>query len=966
MTPERWKRIEKLYEAAISLSPDERDVLLATACSDDDSVRREVEALLSESTAEEGFLAPPALANAVAQMVSDLAPEANVGQAIGGYVLQRLLGVGGMGVVYGARDPKLGRDVAIKILPRAFTSNEHRLARFEREARMLAALNHPNICAIHGFEESDGIRYLVLELVDGDTLADVVQRGAAPSELERSTAKAENRSGLRIREAVVIGRQIVDALEAAHEKGIVHRDLKPANIKITPAGVVKVLDFGLAKVMDHEQSPAGRTHAGLILGTAAYMSPEQARGKTVDKRADIWAFGCILYEMLTGRLAFRGETDSDIIGKILEREPDWAALPAETPAAIRRLLVRCLTKDPKQRLRDIGDVRIELDAIDEVLPQISELTAGSPAPAKTRANWLPWVALAVVASAFGVWQATRPSMIQEHPLANAQFSRITDWEGTEAGAEISPDGKFVAFIADRDGPSALWVSQVGTGHFLNLTKDLPPVSPGGGVLRTLGFSGDGSEIWFTEAGDSSAPKWLIPLTGGSPRAFLGQGAATPSWSPDDTRLAYFTNGGGDPLFLADRTSADARPIVVNQEGFFASGVHNHNPAWSPDGQWLYFAHGPDPTEEMNVWRVRPSGGAPEQLTSLKAAANHLAPLDRRTLLYVAPSDNGSGPWLWSLDVKTRESRRLTSGLEHYSSVSVSRDGRRVVATVSNPTASLWRVPLLDRPAQDRDVQPYALPAARALSPRFGRRALFYLSGQGAGDGLWRFQDGSSSAVWKTASDSLSEPPAVSPDGTRVAIIVRQEGKLRLSVMADDGTNARTLAASIAILTSGGHGSADWSPDGTWIVAAGTDAQGAGLFKIPVDGGAPVRLVSGQVVNPVWSPIGDLIVYGGAVVGGQVPLLGVRPDGTPVELPDVRTGLGGGHRFLPNGTGLVYSPRSQSRDFWLFDLATKKTRPLTHLSDHGLIKAFDITPDGKEIVFDRSRENSDVVLIDLPK
>src|SRR5262249_10582809 len=186
------------------------------------------------------------------------------------------------------------------------------------------------------------------------------------------------------------------------------------------------------------------------------------------------------------------------------------------------------------------------------------------------------------------------------------------------------------------------------------------------------------------------------------------------------------------------------------------------------------------------------------------------------------------------------------------------------------------------------------------------------------------------------------------------------------VMADDGTNARTLAASIAIQTSGGHGSADWSPDGRWIVAAGIDAQGSGLFKIPVNGGAPVRLVSGQVMNPVWSPNGTLIVYGGPAVGGRVPLLGVTPDGKPVELPDVRTGLGGAHRFLPNGTGLVYMPRSQSRDFWLFDLATKQTRPLTHLSDHGQINAFDITPNGKEIVFDRERFNSDIVLIDLPK
>jgi Tol biopolymer transport system component len=372
---------------------------------------------------------------------------------------------------------------------------------------------------------------------------------------------------------------------------------------------------------------------------------------------------------------------------------------------------------------------------------------------------------------------------------------------------------------------------------------------------------------------------------------------------------------------------------------------------------------------MNVWRVRPSGGTPEQLTALRAAANHLAPIDKHTVLYVATADDGSGPWLWSLDVVTKVTQRVISGVEHYSSVSASRDGRHVVATVSSPTATLWRVPLLlDRQADDRDVQPYAVSSGRALSPRVSRTSLFYLSSQGAGDGLWRFQDGNPFEVWKaaTANDSLSEPATVSPDGSRVAIIVRQQGTLRLLMMSADGTNARTLAPSIAMQGSEGHGSADWSHDGVRIVAAGTDAQGPGLFMIPVDGGAPVRLVSGQVMNPVWSPDGTLIVYEGPPVGGRVRLLGVRPDGTRVELPDVGTYQRGGHRFLPNGKGLVYMSRSHMRDFWLLDLATNTTRPLTRLSDHGVVRAFDITPDGKAIVFDRLRDNSDIVLIDLQK
>jgi hypothetical protein len=254
----------------------------------------------------------------------------------------------------------------------------------------------------------------------------------------------------------------------------------------------------------------------------------------------------------------------------------------------------------------------------------------------------------------------------------------------------------------------------------------------------------------------------------------------------------------------------------------------------------------------------------------------------------------------------------------------------------------------------------------AFAPRVVGKSLFYLSGDGAGDGLWRFDDGSAAEVWRAGPAAIPEPPAPSPDGAQVAVIARQQGALRLSVMARDGTGMRTLAPSITIQSSGGKGNADWSPDGVWIVAAGSDGQGPGIFKFRVDGGTAVRLATGQLVNPIWSPDGSLIVYGGPVVGGQVPLLGVRPDGTPVRLPNLRVRLGGGYRFLPDGTGLVYLPRGQSADFWLLDLATRQTRALTRLSARGVIQTFDVTTDGKSIVFDRLRENSDIVLIELPK
>ncbi len=335
---------------------------------------------------------------------------------------------------------------------------------------------------------------------------------------------------------------------------------------------------------------------------------------------------------------------------------------------------------------------------------------------------------------------------------------------------------------------------------------------------------------------------------------------------------------------------------------------------------------------------------------------------------MARAKDGSGPWLWTVDAESKATRRVSAGLEQYTSVSASRDGRRVVATIVNPTSSLWSVPILDRLVEDRDVQPYRVATGRALAPRFSGTSLFYLSARGTAGGLLRAQEGEAIEIRKGADGALFDPPAVSRDGSRVAVVLpTKERRRRVTVMSADGTGLRGLAESIDV-----QGTTDWSPDGAWIVTGGSDARGPGLFKIPLDGGAPVRLVSGPASNPVWSPDGKLIVYAGALVTGQVaPLLAVRPDGARVDLPSLQV-RPGGQRFLPDGTGLVYLPRNQSLDFWLLDLATKKSRQLTSLSEQGrlgrfdITPGFDITPNGKHIVFDRSRENSDIVLIDLTK
>ena len=457
--------------------------------------------------------------------------------------------------------------------------------------------------------------------------------------------------------------------------------------------------------------------------------------------------------------------------------------------------------------------------------------------------------------------------------------------------------------------------------------------------------------------------------GGEPRPFLDQSDNHPvvavSWSPDQTKVVYHKGAiPGDPVFVADRSGANPRQIFVDPN----PGWHCHWPVWSTDGKWIYFVRGYPETVTEDLWRISPSGGQPERLTHHNAEVRSPAPISPKTVLYVATAADGSGPWLYALDVDRRASRRISFGLEQYLSVAASANGHRVVATVANPTATLWAVPILDRPADEGLVKRFPPPTGRALAPRFRGASLFYLSSLGGRDGLWRFRENQALEIWKGIDAPLFDPAAISPDGKHVAVAVRRQDKIQLEVMNDDGTGA------VVVSDLNVRGSATWSPDGSWIVTGGIDAKGPGLFKIPSTGGAPVRLTDRPGILPSWSPDGKMIVYSGMSVGAYTPLRGVTPDGTSVPLPDIRVGSSaeravpvagaGGYRFLPNGKGLVYMVGVRP-NFWLLDLATMKTRQLTKFSDPSAMQTFDITPDGKQIVFDRLRENSDVVLIDLP-
>jgi len=890
MTPLRWQQIENVYDAVLERDASRRAAFLAEACGGDADLRNEVESLLAIDSSS-GILDRAAWEGAP-EFTGREPLTVTEGTRIGAYSIEALIGVGGMGSVYRATDTRLNRTVAIKFL---FDNAGHAAAAqaFRREAQFASSLNHPHIVTVHDVGEFESRQYLVTEFVDGGTL--------------RDWAKQEDRTWQQL---VNLLAGVAEGLAAAHDAGILHRDIKPANILVARNGYAKLADFGLAKLADSPRESG-------IAGTINYMSPEQAAGAPLDARSDIYSFGLVLSEMTAQR--------------------------RQVPAELNTAVERALAKDPANRYSSIRELALDLRRL---------LRPVAPSAASWR-RALPWAVVAVLCLGLGLWVAVRRAPAPASPLANATFTRLTDFEGTQTNPAISPDGRSIAFLSDKGGTSDIWLRKMGR-ESVNLTQ-----GRAGDVLaplRSIGFSGDGLKIW--NGGGKGRRLRLIPVTGGIFHDFLDEKAAEAAWSPDGKRLVYHSWSSGDAMFIANGDGGNVQPLVPAAP----LGEHQHFPTWSLDGRWIWFARGRPATRQMDLWRVRTDGGVPERMTQGLNDTAYPTLIDARTVLYVARDENGAGPWLWALDTMTREPRRVSVGVEQYSSVAASADGRRLVASLVSSQVNLWNVPILGRAADERMVKPFSLPTARALMPRFGGGRLFYVSSRGGADGLWSYRNGQAAEIWKGSNGAVQSPPAVSPDGRRVVIALRRDGGVHLHVIAADGGQLRALATDIDV-----RGTSSWSPDGKWIVTAGVDKAGTGLFKIAEDGGEAVRIASGNALDPVWSPDGSLIVYEGTNMYTDAPLLSVRPDGTRVELPPISVRREGERaRFLPNGTGLIYMQGpSRKQDFWLLDLKTMKGRALTQLSNPALMRTFDVTPDGRQIVFDRSREISAIVSIDLP-
>ncbi len=870
MNPDRWRQVADVYESALERAPAARAAFLLEACRDDSDLRREVESLLAQEhtplVVDQDMLAVAAV---VLEGVSRLQP----GTALGPYRVDAFIGAGGMGEVYRARDTKLNRDVALKVLHESFTRDPDRLARFTREAHVLASLNHPNIAAIHGFEDGSDVHALVLELVEGATLDDRIARGP-----------------LAIPEALPVARQIADALAAAHEHGVIHRDLKPANIKVSDDGTVKVLDFGLAKPIQATRStpsgdgPSNRapqspvvispvvTATGVLLGTAAYMSPEQAKGRAADKRGDVWAFGCVLYEMLTGKRAFDGEDVSDTLASVLKGQPDWTALPPETPTAIRRLLRRTLEKDSRRRLSDMADARLEIEEA-QGLAAIDD-SRGTAQPDRTTRlqRTLPWAIAGTLAVAFiaalALWRPWRAEPLPVSQHLSVDLGTDAFLGGSPGGMPqfaISPDGSMLAFVGERDRVDRLYLRR-----FAEL-QAVPLVT---GPVSEPFFSPDGEWIGFFSIGDRKLKK--IPVAGGTAVA------------------------------ICDTTT-----------------IHPRGASWSDDGSIVF-----SPYEEpwAPLLRVSAAGGKPETISTLgEGQVAHRWPqvLPGATAMLFASFGTQGG-----IDAANIVAQRLPSGPSkivvrggHYARYL--RSGYLVYAQGATLFAVAFDVNRLEVTGQPvaivQGVKTFTLSGA-SLFDASDTGTLSYVAGEAIGTHapmMWMRRDGSTTPMRAAPLDWRA--PQFSPDGKRIVFHV-DDGRQLDVYTYEWGRDFTTRLTSDPAVDS----NPVWSPDGRTIVFSSSRGvkQLANLYSVSADGSSEAHRLTESAERQIatsWHPSGKYLVFEQQISRLQWDLMVLPMDvsgsgwkaGTPTRVLS-KIAQRPAAVFSPDGRWLAYTSNESGR------------------------------------------------------
>jgi serine/threonine protein kinase/Tol biopolymer transport system component len=860
------------------------------------------------------------------------------GTKLGPYEIAAQIGAGGMGEVYQAHDTKLGRDVAIKVLPEAFAHDADRLSRFQREAKMLASLNHPNIATIHGLEQSGGTSYLVMELVSGETLSERVKRdGAVP-----------------IEETLAIAKQIAEALEAAHEKGIIHRDLKPANVKLTPEGKVKVLDFGLAKAFeadsaaeDMSNSPTlsrAATLQGVILGTAAYMSPEQARGKSVDKRTDIWAFGCVLYELLTGKQAFDGEDITEILAAVVKIEPDWTRLPEATPTTIGVLLRRCLRKDRRQRLQDAAGIRIE---IEETLA--APHVAPSVAATKGWRQLLPWAGALVLSAVIGlaVWNLKPSTWAGSRPVARLTAVLSPGEELVVSmfpAIALSRDGTQLAYVARRAGVQQLYLRP-----FESLEGK--PISGAEGALSPF-FSPDGHWVGFFAEGKLKK----VPVTGGTPITICdAPGAWGGSWGQND--VIYFARGSFSALWQVTAKGETPRPFT-KLDG--QTGEVSHRwPQVLPGGKAVLFSVWTGPGRDERQIQLQMVGSGERRLLVQGGSSGYYVPTghlvySRQGTLMAVPFD------LARLEVAESAPIDVTEGVldtEEGTQYAVSSNGP-LAYVPGSPQQYESTLVWVDRNGKS---EPLSAPPRFYFAPR--------LSPDGQEVALWTF--GATADVWiydlvrgtvtRLISQGSSQFPIWTPDGKRLTYRGTRGGSRNLFWKMADGSGAEErLTTGEGTQTVG-----SWSPDGQVLAfTAGGSTTGSDIWILRLSDRKtqPFLQTPSNESAPRFSPDGRWLAYI-SDESGRVEVY-VQPYPGPGGKWQISTEGGTGPVWNRNGRELFY--RSGDK-MMAVEIATQpgfaagKPRVLfegQYQPAPGNYSNYDVSPDGQRFLMLKPMEQAE--------
>ncbi|HEV2349499.1 MAG TPA: protein kinase [Terriglobia bacterium] len=838
-----------------------------------------------------------------------------IGRTLSHYKITAALGAGGMGEVYRATDTKLGRDVALKVLPEAFARDAERMARFQREAQVLASLNHPNIASIYGIEESGSTRALVMELVEGQTLAERIagtrpltrpSSGAPPSPQDRGSG-GEGARPLPPDEVLPIARQIAEALEAAHEKGVIHRDLKPANVKITPDGAVKVLDFGLAKALDPDASrinisnsptlTAAATQAGMIMGTAAYMSPEQAKGKGVDRRGDIWAFGCVLYEMLVGKKAFAGETVSETLAAVIKDEPDWSPWPDAIPPPVRELARRCLIKDPKRRLRDIGEARITLD---EVMSGNAPTTASPnvvipPAPQKPgparHGITLGLAVLALVSTGVAIWSLLHTPPIPSPPVARLAIT-ILDADklalGLTPAITLSPDGRRLVYSADHGGTNQLFVRPLDS-------LEATPI-PGTEGAESPFFSPDGLSLGFFAGGKMKR----VSLSGGAPLTICNAAADRgATWLPDDTII--FSPAFTSPLFRVPAAGGTPKQVTTLDR---KKGEISHRwPQILPGGKALlfttWFGGNFDDAQislivlDTGQQKVVLTGGTnarylpPGYVVYARADGLSAAPFSLSQLAATGPSvsviqgvtihpttggsefstsDNGSlayiaggmatnqGKNLYWVDRKG-VARQIPAPPRGYANPRISPSGEEVVVGTTDNNQGVW-IYDLRRGSLTKIDEAALMPLP--IWTRDGKSVTFNAAFQGPANLFGIAADGSGSRQRMAASDNQQYPACWSPDGQTLAFseLDPTTGYDIWLLKPAGGGKPRPF-----LQTPANEGGAEFSPDGHWLAYTSDESGRNEVYVSAFPGpGARVQVSTDGGREVMWARNGRELFY----------------------------------------------------------------------------------------------------------